>query len=316
MQAFVHKLRFPFVAMLVIANLFLLTLVPSVVQSSKKNAQQPQQAAQSSYLSDDANVVTSGMLAMANAAGRATGSFRQTTSNVLSDIGGTVGGAAKKSGTFVGSSLQTVGNAIVYGSANSFAFVGRVPGNIFGLITNGAMASSVVRPSSVATIPVITSADALLPAAAQTATAASAIPESPPATSDAVVAAWPLHGTVTTLFGESDWPYQPVHTGIDISDGTRPGTTPVRPYRPGKVVQVISANYGLGNHVVVDHGSGVTSVYAHLNSISVTMGQDVNQSTIIGMEGTTGASTGTHLHFEIRVNGQPVNPRLYISGHP
>jgi murein DD-endopeptidase MepM/ murein hydrolase activator NlpD len=72
----------------------------------------------------------------------------------------------------------------------------------------------------------------------------------------------------------------------------------------------------LGNHVIVDHGNGVTSVYAHLHSISVQVGQDVTLDTTLGLEGSTGASTGTHLHFEIRVNGQAANPQQFISGQP
>lgn len=312
MQALVHKLRIPFVVMLVIANLFLLSLVPAVVKPPHKDGQQARAASQGSYFSDDANVVTSGMLDMANAVGQVTSSIGETTANALSDIGSTVGLAFSHSGAFIGSSLRAVGGGIAYGTTNSLAFVGRIPGNVFGALTNGAIANSVVRPNAATSIPVITGADAILASAQPTALEAT----QQPAPTGAVIPAWPLHGAVTTLFGASDWPYQPVHTGIDISDGTRPGTTPIRPFRPGKVTQTISANYGLGNHVVVDHGNGMTSVYAHLNSIAVAVGQDVNQSTIIGMEGTTGASTGTHLHFEIRINGQPVNPALYIDGRP
>jgi murein DD-endopeptidase MepM/ murein hydrolase activator NlpD len=103
---------------------------------------------------------------------------------------------------------------------------------------------------------------------------------------------------------------------MDISDGSAPGTTPVKPFRSGVVIEAVHSAYGLGNHVIVDHGSGVTSVYAHLNSISVQVGQKVSLGTTIGMQGTTGVSTGTHLHFEIRVNGKAANPMQFISGQP
>jgi len=83
-----------------------------------------------------------------------------------------------------------------------------------------------------------------------------------------------------------------------------------------QIIDVVVSKKGLGNHVVVDHGNGVTSVYGHLASIAVKVGQDVDTTTTIGQEGTTGVSTGTHLHFEIRVNGQATNPYRFISGKP
>jgi murein DD-endopeptidase MepM/ murein hydrolase activator NlpD len=128
--------------------------------------------------------------------------------------------------------------------------------------------------------------------------------------------AWPIRGAITTHFGVPHWPYQHTHSGMDISDGRAPGITPIKPFRPGRVIDTIHSNYGLGNHVIVDHGNGVTSVYAHLASISVRTGQAVDLGTTLGHEGSTGASTGTHLHFEIRVNGQAADPRQFISGQP
>jgi murein DD-endopeptidase MepM/ murein hydrolase activator NlpD len=68
--------------------------------------------------------------------------------------------------------------------------------------------------------------------------------------------------------------------------------------------------------VIVDHGNGVTSVYAHMDSIAVKTGQEVGLDTVLGIEGTTGVSTGPHLHLEIRVNGQAANPRQFIDGNP
>jgi murein DD-endopeptidase MepM/ murein hydrolase activator NlpD len=127
---------------------------------------------------------------------------------------------------------------------------------------------------------------------------------------------WPIHGAITTNFGVPHWPYQATHTGLDISDGQASGVTPVKPFRPGRVVDVVASGSGLGNHVVVDHGQGVTSVYAHLASISVKVGQKVAQGTTLGLEGSTGASTGTHLHFEIRVHGRAADPHRFINGQP
>lgn len=127
---------------------------------------------------------------------------------------------------------------------------------------------------------------------------------------------WPLHGMVTTEFGVPEWPFQPIHTGMDISSAHPPGVMPIKPFREGIVAQVIHSRTGLGNHVIVDHGGGLTSYYCHLSSIAVQVGQTVSPSDTVGYEGRTGAVTGTHLHFEIRQNNIPQNPRHYIPGQP
>lgn len=127
---------------------------------------------------------------------------------------------------------------------------------------------------------------------------------------------WPLRGRVTTEFGVPEPPYEPIHTGIDISSGRRAGVMPVTPFEKGTVVQVIHSNRGLGNHVIVDQGGGLTSYYCHLNSISVHLGQAVKPGDILGYEGRTGVVTGTHLHFEIRRGSTPLNPRSFIAGSP
>jgi murein DD-endopeptidase MepM/ murein hydrolase activator NlpD len=160
-------------------------------------------------------------------------------------------------------------------------------------------------------------------AAAQTAAQATTSGPVPTATASAVqntapdsAVAWPIHGEITTQFGVPEPPFQPLHTGLDISDGKARGTTPVHPFKAGRVAGVIHTSSGLGNHVIVDHGDGLTSIYAHLNSTTVQTGQTVDLNTVLGYEGTTGASTGVHLHFEIRVNGQAVDPHGYIGGQP
>jgi murein DD-endopeptidase MepM/ murein hydrolase activator NlpD len=82
------------------------------------------------------------------------------------------------------------------------------------------------------------------------------------------------------------------------------------------VIVVIRSNSGFGNHVIVDHGNGLTSLYGHMYATAVQVGQVVDKNTVLGYEGTTGASTGVHVHFEIDLNSQPVNPHLYVTGHP
>lgn len=158
--------------------------------------------------------------------------------------------------------------------------------------------------------PVAAAAPAQPPAAAA---AATAMPAAQPADPPGI---WPLHGAVTTQFGVPELPYQSIHTGLDISDGKASGVTPVLPFKPGTVISVINSGQGLGNHVVVDHGNGVTSVYGHLYSTAVQEGQRVDQQTALGLEGSTGVSTGTHLHFEIRVNGVATDPHKFIAGQP
>lgn len=81
----------------------------------------------------------------------------------------------------------------------------------------------------------------------------------------------------------------------------------------GTVVKTSSGyNGGAGNYIIVDHGNGTRTVYKHLSSIEVRTGQSVRQGQRIGGVGSTGASTGPHLHFEVHRNGVPVNPRNYV----
>lgn len=116
---------------------------------------------------------------------------------------------------------------------------------------------------------------------------------------------WPVRGQVTSGFGPR-WGRQ--HNGIDVAANT--GTT-VAAAGSGTVVS--AGTYGgFGQRVVIDHGGGLTTLYAHLSSINVSRGQSVGPGTAIGAVGCTGSCTGPHLHFETRVAGVPYDPRTYL----
>lgn len=114
---------------------------------------------------------------------------------------------------------------------------------------------------------------------------------------------------ITLEFGESDLPYQLFHSGIDIA--SKKGD-PVTSFMPGKVIYAGEIFWGYGKHVIIDHGDNITSTYAHLDKINVKEGQEVKPGDVIGLEGSTGWSTGNHLHFQINVFGVPVNPRVFL----
>lgn len=120
---------------------------------------------------------------------------------------------------------------------------------------------------------------------------------------------WPIQGRVTLEFGESDLPYQPFHTGIDIANKM---DTPITPFMDGTVVYAGEIFWGYGKHVIIDNGNHIQSIYAHLDKIYVYPGEKVQISDAIGAEGKTGWATGPHLHFQINVNGIPVNPRTFL----
>ena len=106
------------------------------------------------------------------------------------------------------------------------------------------------------------------------------------------------------------WGY-PGHTGMDIA-GCGYGSN-IYAAAAGTVVTVKWSTSGYGYHIIINHGNGIQTLYAHCSNLYVTVGQYVNQGDIIAAMGSTGNSTGTHLHFEIRVNGQYVNPANYNS---
>lgn len=102
------------------------------------------------------------------------------------------------------------------------------------------------------------------------------------------------------------------HKGVDLVGA---GSKHIYPVDNGTVVWVKSLNSGYGNHLLVNHGDGVWSLYAHLEKIYVKDGQVVNKNTILGVEGSTGNSTGSHLHLEIRksADGNQVDPVTFLN---
>lgn len=130
---------------------------------------------------------------------------------------------------------------------------------------------------------------------------------------NAVVAAagyrWPLSNfTITTYFGRRGV-FQRFHTGIDLA---APIGTPIYAARAGQVDTAGWSRYGYGLHVVINHGSSQETLYAHMSRIAVRPGQWVNRGELIGYVGSTGWSTGPHLHFEVRVGGAVRNPMAYL----
>jgi murein DD-endopeptidase MepM/ murein hydrolase activator NlpD len=116
--------------------------------------------------------------------------------------------------------------------------------------------------------------------------------------------------TPTGYVGAGGYRYDPnVHPGLDYSGQAG---DPIYAVDSGVVVYSGWSNFGYGNLIVIDHGNGWVSAYAHLNDVFVYCGQSVFQGATIGPMGSTGNSTGPHLHFELSINGAKVNPTLYI----
>lgn len=124
--------------------------------------------------------------------------------------------------------------------------------------------------------------------------------------------AWPVKGVISLEFGQSNLPYQPLHTGIDIANPLHQIGDPITPFMEGKVIYTGQISWGFGKHIIIDNGNNITSIYAHLNKIYVYQGQKVKPGDIIGEEGQTGWATGPHLHFQINIFGIPVNPRIFL----
>lgn len=122
---------------------------------------------------------------------------------------------------------------------------------------------------------------------------------------------WPTRGWVTSDFGSRLDPYtaeKVMHTGLDIA--APHGKEVIAPAQ-GTVV-FAAAEGGYGNVLVIDHGYGIKTRYAHLSAIRVKPGEKVARGQLVAAVGNTGRSTGPHLHYEVRVNGLPENPRRFI----
>lgn len=148
-----------------------------------------------------------------------------------------------------------------------------------------------------------------------TAAAGSAIGAAPPAAGGFVA---PVSGArITQGFGCTAFPFEPHdaacperhwHSGIDLAAALG---TPVHATRAG-IVTVLVSTTGYGLHVVIDHGGGLTSLYGHLSEVAVSSGDHVMTGALVGAVGSSGNSTGPHLHFEIRRDGVPEDPLLDV----
>ena len=116
---------------------------------------------------------------------------------------------------------------------------------------------------------------------------------------------WPVDGPVVSGFGMR---WGRMHEGIDITASTG---TPIRAAASGTVIWSAWRG-GYGNCVVIDHGNGLATLYAHASALIATVGQSVAQGDTVALVGSTGNSSGPHLHFEVRVNGVAVDPLLYL----
>ena len=124
---------------------------------------------------------------------------------------------------------------------------------------------------------------------------------------------WPVEGQVTAGFGERLDPLSgegAFHAGMDIA---APTGTIVESTADGIVLSA-GPDAGYGNAILMDHGSGIATKYGHLSKIYVVVGEEIKRGQVIGAVGTTGKTTGAHLHYEVHVQDTPVNPAKYLHG--
>jgi len=126
-------------------------------------------------------------------------------------------------------------------------------------------------------------------------------------------AIWPVLGHITDSFGERLDPFSgegAFHTGVDVASDYG---APVHATADG-IVTIATDHAGYGRLVVVDHGFGITTWYAHLSAFSVIAGARIKRGEVVGYTGISGRSTGPHVHYEVRMNNAPVNPWRYMKG--
>jgi murein DD-endopeptidase MepM/ murein hydrolase activator NlpD len=151
----------------------------------------------------------------------------------------------------------------------------------------------------------VAEANALRQASAAVTSAIHSAPSSTSSSPSSAGLIWPVSGPITSPYGMR---WGSLHPGIDIGAGTG---TPIKAAAAGRVI-VSGYSGGYGNLIVIDHGNGIATAYAHQSSLAASTGQRVSQGQVIGYVGSTGFSTGPHLHFEVRVNGSPVDPLGYL----
>lgn len=125
---------------------------------------------------------------------------------------------------------------------------------------------------------------------------------------DVKLSVLPVNGNITSRYGERSSIRRSTHTGLDIACSTG---TPIKTVAEGTVIFASSCG-SYGNLVKIDHGNGVETWYGHCSKICTTVGDKVNAGDLIALVGSTGNSTGPHLHLEIRIDGQTVNPQNYL----
>ena len=123
---------------------------------------------------------------------------------------------------------------------------------------------------------------------------------------------WPVYGRLLSTYGKRSDPFSgegAFHSGVDIE---APSGTSIKASADG-VVSHADWSSGYGRLVAVEHGNGMQTYYAHLSRVDVIAGQEVRRGQVVGAAGTTGRSTGAHLHYEVRQNGTPVNPYGFLA---
>ncbi|NJM76211.1 MAG: M23 family metallopeptidase [Acaryochloridaceae cyanobacterium RU_4_10] len=123
---------------------------------------------------------------------------------------------------------------------------------------------------------------------------------------------YPVNGSITSPFG---WRIHPIHGDSRFHSGVDFGVdmgTPIQAADGGKVTFAGWDDRGCGKTTIIQHGGGMTTTYCHQSTINVAVGQAVSKGQMIGKVGSTGDSTGPHLHFGVKKNGQPVDPMSYL----